>query len=112
MRNKLYFVAPAADQAAIAATCSTGPREWHFHSIPPDHGKLLVVVIRPTPAMETEFTSKYLAFPELHDPSEHLSQAVVDAFPASVGLSTADSTFSALKKIHAAHGMAGMHPKS
>jgi hypothetical protein len=111
MRNKLYFVAPSSDQAAIAATCSAGPREWHFHSIPPDHGTLLVVVMNPTVTMEAEFTAKYLAFPELHDPSEHLSQAVVDAFP-DVGLSTADSTFSALKKIHAAHGMAGMHPKS
>jgi hypothetical protein len=112
MRNKLYFVAPVTGQGAIAAACSAGPREWHFHSIPPDHGSLLVVVMNPTSSMETEFIAKYLAFPELHDPSEHLSQAVVDAFPVDLGLSTADSTFSALKKIHVAHGMAGMHPKS
>jgi len=112
MRNKLYFVAPRTEQATIAGTCAGAQREWHFHSIPPDHGSLLVVVIAPTLAMEMAFAAKYAAFPELHDASEHLSQAVVEAFPAGVGLSTSDSTFSALKKIHAAHGMAAMHPKS
>jgi mRNA deadenylase 3'-5' endonuclease subunit Ccr4 len=73
---------------------------------------MLVVVMGPTADMETEFTAQYLAFPELHDPSEHLTQPLIDAFPASVGLSLQDSTFSALKKIHTSLGMAAMHPKA
>jgi hypothetical protein len=112
MRNKLYFVAQPGEQVAISAACAVGPREWHFHTIPPAHESLLVVVMNPTLPMEEEFSKRYLAFPELHDPSEHLSQKIVDAFPATTGLSTQDSTFSALTKIHTAHGMAGMHPKS
>jgi hypothetical protein len=112
MRNKLYFVAPAAAQAAIACACARKCREWHFHTIPPDHTSLLVVVVSPALDMEAEFTERYLAFPELHDASERIAQPIVDAFPASVGLSTADTAFSALKKIHASHGMAGMHPKA
>jgi hypothetical protein len=94
MRNKLYFVAQPGEQVAISAACAVGPREWHFHTIPPAHESLLVVVMNPTLPMEEEFSKRYLAF------------------PATTGLSTQDSTFSALKKIHAAHGMAGMHPKS
>lgn len=112
MRNKLYFVAPVAAQAAISAACADARREWHFHTIPPDHANLLMVVVSPNLDMEIAFTRHYLTFPELHDSSEHLAQAIVDVFPASVGLSTMDTTFSALKKIHASHGMAAMHPKS
>jgi hypothetical protein len=112
MRNKFYFIAPVSEQAAITTACADARCEWHFHTIPPDHVSLLVVMVSPTLDVETAVAAKYLAFPELHDASERLSQAVVDAFPSSVGLSTADNTFSALKKIHASHGMAAMHPKA
>jgi hypothetical protein len=112
MRNKLYFVASASEQPAIASACASARCEWHFHSIPPAHSSLLVVVMNPAMDLETAFVQRYLAFPELHDASEHISHAIVDSFPGSTGLSTADTTFSALKKIHAIHGMAGMHPKA
>jgi hypothetical protein len=112
MRNKFYFVAPVAEQPAIAAACAAVRREFHTHTVAPAHTSLLAVVMNPPLDVEAAFAAKYLALPELHDASEHLSQAVVDIFPVSTGLSTADTAFSALRKIHAAHGMAAMHPKS
>lgn len=112
MRSKLYLVAPVAAQQAIASACLAAQREWHTHSLPPAHATMLVVVVSPPLALELDLCARYLAFPELHDPSEHVPRAVLDAFPADIGLTPADSTFAALKKIYAGLGFAAMHPKS
>lgn len=112
MRNKLYIVFPASATEAVLSAVLAERKECHTHSIPPDHAMVLGVVIAPPAALEASLSAKYLALPELHDHTEHLTQAHVDAFPASVGLTTADTTYSAMRKVHDTLGMAAMHPKS
>ncbi len=50
--------------------------------------------------------------PESHEATEHINQALIDVFPESVGLTVADTTFSAMKKIHLNLRMPAMQPKS
>ncbi len=112
MRNKTYFVAASTETARVAEICTAARLEWHGHTIPPDHARTLYVVMRPGEAIEQEIAAKYLCFPELQDQSERITQALIDAFPPSAGLTLADNTYSAMKKVHTTLGMAAMHPKA
>ena len=111
MRTKAYFVVPVSDAEVVSAACQGARVEWHGHLIPPANTSMLLAIIDPPAALETGFGEKYLAFPDLHDNSETISQKHIDQFPASCGLTTNDTAYLAMKKVSTALGMAALHPK-
>lgn len=112
MKTKLYLIAPIADTTALFDLCKVERHVMHTASIAPAHDTVLCVVREPSQQLHSTLSSKYLTFPDLHNQRTLLTTAHVAALPASVGVTTQDTTYEAMHKIHSSLGMPAMHPAS
>lgn len=112
MKTKLYLIAPISDVATLFDLCAVERHVMHTASIAPAHDTVLCVVMEPSPQLHSTLTGKYLTFPDLHNQRTLLTSAHVAAFPASAGVTTQDTTYEAMHKIHSSLGMPAMHPAS
>ncbi len=73
MRDKMYFIAPNEALPEIRDRCVKSRREWHAHTLPPDHARSIVVVIEPPDSLAAEFAHEHVAFPDVNDHNETIT---------------------------------------
>jgi len=108
MTNKIYLHATEAERVSLEQYAKAHRLTWNYSTL--KDGTHLVAVLAEGVEADSYIVANYHTFPDMLDPAARLASEHVALLPEGCGVTTADSTYSAMRKVSAHCGWWGLHP--
>jgi len=108
MKNKIYIHATDGERDAIVRYAQENRLTWGYSTMA--DGAHLFVVHDVGIHAEGYLVANFKTYPDMLDPAARLAAAHVALLPQGCGVTTEDSTYSAMRKVATHTGILAIHP--